>query len=70
VAEGATLEEALAGGEEYELVVATGSPDALLAAFRAAGLAAPLPLGRCTGRPGEYTLGGGALPPGGWRHTF
>ncbi len=70
VAEGATLGEALGGGEEYELVVATGSPDALLAAFRAAGLPAPLPLGWCTDRPGEHTLGGEPLPPGGWRHTF
>ncbi len=70
VAEGATLEEALGGGEEYELVVATGSPDELLAAFRAAGLPAPLPLGWCTDRPGEHTLGGAPVPPGGWRHTF
>jgi hypothetical protein len=51
-------------------VVATGSPDELLAAFRAAGLPVPLPLGWCTDRPGEHTLGGEPLPPGGWRHTF
>jgi thiamine-monophosphate kinase len=70
VAEGATLGEALAGGEEYELVVATGSPDELLAAFRAAGLPVPLPLGWCTDRPGEHTLGGEPLPTGGWHHTF
>jgi thiamine-monophosphate kinase len=70
VAEGATLGEALGGGEDYELVLATGSVDELLAAFRAAGLRPPLPLGRCTDRPGEHTLGGGPLPPGGWRHSF
>lgn len=70
VAEGATVEEALGGGEDYELVVATGAPDDLLAAFRAAELPPPLPLGRCTDRAGVYTLGGATLPAGGWRHTF
>jgi thiamine-monophosphate kinase len=70
VAEGATVEEALGGGEDYELVVATGAPDDLLAAFRAADLPAPFPIGRCTDRPGEHTLEGATLPPGGWRHTF
>jgi thiamine-monophosphate kinase len=70
VAEGATRDEALSGGEDYELLVATGSPDALVATFRAADLAAPLPIGRCTDRPGRLTLGGDPLPPGGWLHRF
>ena len=69
-AEGATRDEALSGGEDYELLVATGSPDALVATFRAADLAAPLPIGRCTDRPGRLTLGGDPLPPGGWLHRF
>jgi thiamine-monophosphate kinase len=70
VAEGATRDEALSGGEDYELLVATGSPDALVAAFRAADLAAPLPIGRCTDRPGRLSLGGEPLPSGGWLHRF
>lgn len=71
VAEGATQDEALGGGEDYELVVATRSPDVLAAAFLAADLAPPLPIGRCTAdRPGVITLGGDPVPPGGWRHRF
>jgi thiamine-monophosphate kinase len=70
VAPGARKSEALGGGEEYELVVATSEPDGLVEAYRAAGLRPPLPVGRCTDRPGEYTLDGGPLPAGGWRHRF
>ena len=70
VAEGATRDEALGGGEDYELLVATPTPDALVAAFRAADLATPVPVGRCTDRPGHITLDGDPLPPGGWRHLF
>jgi thiamine-monophosphate kinase len=70
VAPGATREEALHGGEDYELLIATGEPDALIEAFAGAGVAPPLPIGSCTARPGEYSLDGGPLPPGGWRHRF
>lgn len=70
VADGATWDEALGGGEDYELLVATPSPDALVAAFRAADLAPPLPIGRCTDRSGHVTLDGDPVPPGGWRHRF
>ncbi len=70
VAEGATRDEALGGGEDYELLLATGAPDDLLAAFRAAGLTAPVPVGRCTDRPGHLTVDGEPLPSGGWRHWF
>jgi thiamine-monophosphate kinase len=70
VAEGATWDEALGGGEDYELAVATRTPEALVAAFLAADLAPPLPIGRCTDRPGRVTLGGDPVPPAGWRHRF
>jgi thiamine-monophosphate kinase len=70
VAVGATRTEALSGGEDYELVLATGDPGGLLAAFAAAGLRAPFTIGRCTARAGEWTLDGGPLPEGGWRHRF
>lgn len=70
VAVGATRQEALGGGEEYELVLSTGAPDDLVAAFRSADLAPPLAIGWCTDRPGRHTLDGEPLPPGGWRHRF
>jgi thiamine-monophosphate kinase len=70
VADGATEEEALGGGEEYELLVATGDRHGLLSAFRAAGLRPPLAIGRCTEQVGQLTFRGGPLPPGGWHHRF
>ncbi len=70
IATGATEEEALHGGEDYELVVTTPDPDGLRRAFESAGLAPPLPIGRCTGRDGEVLLGGRVLAPRGWVHHF
>jgi thiamine-monophosphate kinase len=70
VIDGATREEALHGGEEYELLIATGDPDRLVRNFGAAGLRPPLPIGVCTDRPGPSTLDGEPLPEGGWRHQF
>ncbi len=70
VADGATRDEALTGGEDYELVLATPDPAALLDAFAGAGLRTPFPVGRCTDRAGEWVLGGRPLPAGGWRHRF
>jgi thiamine-monophosphate kinase len=67
---GATDAEALFGGEDYELVVATGDPMALLEGFAQAGLRQPLDIGRCTAYAGEETLDGSPLPTGGWRHHF
>ena len=70
VAEGATRPEALGGGEDYELIIATSDPDALMAAFEVAGLRSPLAIGRCTTAGARLLLDGEALPPGGWRHQF
>ncbi len=70
VAAGADRDDALSGGEDYELVLATPDPGGLLDAFAVAGLRTPLPVGRCTDRDGEWTLGGRPLPAGGWRHRF
>jgi thiamine-monophosphate kinase len=68
--EGATPEDALVGGEDYELVIGTPDPDRLEAAFRAAGYDPPLPIGVCTGEAGANSLDGGPWPEGGWRHRF
>ena len=59
VAEGATLEQALAGGDDYELLAASPVP-----------LAGWHRLGRCTADPGERRLGEAPLPEGGWSHAW
>jgi thiamine-monophosphate kinase len=69
-AKGATEDEALGGGEDYELIIATADPDGLVAAFASAGLRVPIAIGRCTADPGERTLAGSDLPHLGWRHLF
>jgi len=70
VATGATDDEALGGGEDYELIITTADPDGLVAAFESAGLRVPIAIGRCTEDPEERTLVGSALPDLGWRHRF
>src|ERR1700722_359963 len=70
VADGATEEEAIGGGEEYELLVATSDPDTLIRAYQEARLRPPVAVGWCTDRPGQYTLASAPLPEGGWRHRF
>ncbi len=70
VASGATLEEALGGGEDYELVIATADLEALRRAFVAEGLPPPLRLGMCVADEAERTLGGVALEPVGWVHPM
>ena len=70
VADGASLDEALGGGEDYELVMATSDPDRMIDAFRSAHLPIPIAIGRCTDRAGEYAYAGRPLAFGGWRHRF
>jgi len=70
VAEGADLEEALGGGEDYVLLLAAPDPDRLRGAFAAAGLPEPVVIGRCTEEPGRLLLDGEPLADVGWRHRF
>jgi thiamine-monophosphate kinase len=69
VATGASRDEALGGGEDYELVLATADADALGAAFAAAGLRAPVVIGRCTADVGERSLAGEPLERLGFEHA-
>ena len=70
VAAGATRDEALGGGEDYELIVATPDPDGLLAAFSRDGLRTPLAIGSCVEASRGRQVDGEPLPPEGWRHRF
>ncbi len=70
VAPGATLEDALGGGEDYELVVVTPEPARLEAAFASAGLRPPVRIGSCTPEAGVVRLDGEPAPPTGWRHVL
>ena len=48
VAPGATVEEALGGGDDYELVFTAPDGDRVTPAFAAAGLTPPIAIGVCT----------------------
>jgi thiamine-monophosphate kinase len=70
VAQGATAEQALGGGEDYELAFSAPDPEAVAAAFHAAGLRAPVRIGSCTSDPEERQLDGARLQPAGWEHDW
>jgi thiamine-monophosphate kinase len=70
VAEGASLEQALGGGEDYELVFTAQEGARVSESFEAAGLAAPTQIGRCTGEAQERSLEGRPLSLSGWEHSF
>jgi thiamine-monophosphate kinase len=70
VASGATLDEALGGGEDYELVFAVPEGARLIAAFAAAGLAPPIAIGRCDAEPSLRRLGDATLPVSGFEHQL
>jgi thiamine-monophosphate kinase len=61
VAPGATLADALGGGEDYELVFTV--PDGTAIDWA-------IPIGVCTDDPSERTLGGEPLPAVGWQHYW
>lgn len=64
----ATLDEALGGGEDFELIFCAADPPAVEEAFR--GLDTPILIGRCIADPAERSLAGGPLPAVGWEHTW
>jgi thiamine-monophosphate kinase len=70
VSTGATVEEALGGGEDYELVFAAPEVDVVLRAFEAAGLRPPVVMGRCTTDRDQRQWLTPAVVPGGWEHRF
>lgn len=69
-APGATEEEALGGGEDYQLVMTASDPSRLAAAFAARDLGEPRMIGWCTDDPTERTLRGRRLTIEGWQHQI
>jgi thiamine-monophosphate kinase len=63
-------EDALFGGEDYELLFATPDVDGTTDAFLTEGLRPPIVVGHCTADPAERSLNGRPLPQGGWEHRF
>jgi thiamine-monophosphate kinase len=72
VAAGATFEEALGGGEDYELLLAVAESDAdeLEARFDEAGQREPVRLGRIVEDPELRVLGTSPLQRLGWQHRI
>jgi len=69
VAPGASEEQALGGGEDYELVftLPVGTEPV---GFVREGSRGPIEIGECTGRPGERLLRGEPVPDTGFEHAF
>ncbi len=70
IAEGATREEALAGGEDYELVFAAPYPDEVVRAFGAMGLRRPIRIGACVADPAARIIGDEHLEASGYEHRL
>ena len=70
VAPGATVEEALGGGEDYELVFAAADAEKVTAAFARAGLAPPLAIGMCTADRTQREWAGVTVATTGWEHRW
>lgn len=63
-------EEALGGGDDYQLVICGADGPALAAALRAAGAVEAEVIGECTSDPAVRTLGGRPVATEGWEHEW
>ena len=70
VAEGATFEEAVSGGEDYELLIVTPNVERLRMIFADRGLRQPVLIGWTTQDVSERTLGGESFERRGWQHQL
>jgi thiamine-monophosphate kinase len=70
VAPGASRAHALAGGEDYELLMATPDFEALCHSFADDGLELPLAVGRIVADPGRRLVEGAVDQPSGWCHDL
>ncbi|MHB2027741.1 MAG: thiamine-phosphate kinase [Acidimicrobiales bacterium] len=70
IADGATLDEAISGGEDYELLIATNDPGRLRLMFYDRGLRTPITIGVVVDDASVRTLGGVALRRQGYQHEL
>jgi thiamine-monophosphate kinase len=70
VADGATEEEAISGGEDYELLIATNDPGRLRMVFYDRGLREPITIGVVLDDPLRRTLGGEVFERRGFEHEL
>ncbi len=70
VALGASLEEAISGGEDYELLMVTNDPDRLRMIYLDRGLRAPLSIGTIVQDPSIRTWRGAAFERRGFQHLL
>ncbi|HEY2429474.1 MAG TPA: thiamine-phosphate kinase [Acidimicrobiales bacterium] len=68
VAPGASEHDAIAGGDDYELVWCAPPDSAVAEGFAARGLPPPVRVGRCVADAGERRIGHVPLSPEGWTH--
>jgi thiamine-monophosphate kinase len=70
IANGATLEDALSGGEDYELVFTAPAREEIVAVFTAAGLVVPIEIGRLVADADVRKLAGEDFVPRGYLHDL
>ena len=70
VAEGATFEEAVSAGEDYELLIVTPNVERLRMIFADRGLRQPLQIGWTTADLTQRTLQGVTFERRGWQHQL
>jgi thiamine-monophosphate kinase len=70
IADGATLQEAISGGEDYELLITTSDPEKLRSTFLQRGLREPISIGTIVSDPASRTLEGQDFEKLGWQHQL
>jgi thiamine-monophosphate kinase len=70
VAEGATEQEAISGGEDYELLIVTPNVERLRMIFADRGLRQPIQIGWTVEDVNERTLRGERFERVGWQHQL
>ncbi len=68
IAKQASLEQALGGGEDYELIFTASDPAKIKNKFKENKLLPPIEIGHCVAQTNRRTLAGKPFAVSGWRH--